>query len=192
MPLIPSPSHNASHSLLVRPDVRFATQHKEEHVILVVRKYPLTQFSWITNAVLFLVLLLVFNLVVSGFLAPGQVILINVFGLFFTFNYVWVNYLLWYFTVGIVTDKRIIDLDFYNILYKEFAATSIGQVSEISMQVGGFIGSIFNYGNVYIKTEGFAQNIEFDAVANPSEVVKIINNLMPQGRPGRPAQPPSP
>ncbi|OGK12916.1 hypothetical protein A3A93_01760 [Candidatus Roizmanbacteria bacterium RIFCSPLOWO2_01_FULL_38_12] len=172
-------STNFSHSFLMRPNVRFETQHKGEQVILVVRRHPLTQLSWIINSI-FLVIISFF---LSFFIFPtffearfSSVFFL--FAVFFTFSYIWINFLLWYFTVGIVTNERIIDLDFFNVLYKEFTATTISQVSEITTNIAGFFGSIFHYGDVFIKTQGFQQNIEFELVPRPSEVVRIINQLM--------------
>jgi hypothetical protein len=81
-----------------------------------------------------------------------------------------------------VTTQRIVDLDFYHLIYKEFSATTIRQVSDITTKVGGFFGSILNYGDVFIKTEGFEQNIEFEDINHPQDVVKLINTLMKQNR----------
>lgn len=178
MALLPPRSSNLSHSYLVRPDVHFDTQHVEEEVILVVRKHPLTQLPWISNSVILLMFLLLVNLILPEFLKVNQIVSVNIFGIFFIFSYIWINFLLWYFTVGVVTNERIVDLDFYNLIYKEFSATTIRQVSDITTKIGGFFGSIFNFGDVFVKTEGFEQNIEFDDIPRPSEVVKIINILM--------------
>jgi len=178
MALLPPPSSNLSHSYLIKPDVRFSTQYADEKVILVVRKHPVTQLSWIVNGVILLALLLLLNALFPDFLKPNQIIAINIFGIFFIFSYVWVNFLLWYFTVGVISNERIVDLDFYNLIYKEFSATIIRQVSDITTKIGGFFGSILNFGDVFVKTEGFEQNIEFDDIPRPSEVVKIINILM--------------
>jgi len=178
MALLPPRSSNLSHSYLVRPDVRFTTQHADEEVILVVRKHPVTQLSWIVNGVILLTLLLLVNAIVPEILKANQIIAINIFGLFFIFSYIWINFLLWYFTVGVISNERIIDLDFYNLIYKEFSATTIRQVSDITTKIGGFFGSILNFGDVFVKTEGFEQNIEFNDIPRPSAVVKIINLLM--------------
>lgn len=178
MAILPPRSSNLSHSYLVRPDIHFTTQHKDEEVILVIRKHPLTQLSWISNGVILLIFLLLVNAIFPSFLQANQIFAINAFGIFFIFSYLWLNFLLWYFTVGVVTNERIIDLDFYNLIYKEFSATTIRQVSDITTKIGGFFGSIFNFGDVFVKTEGFEQNIEFDDIPHPSEVVKIINILM--------------
>src|SRR3989344_7291287 len=172
-------STNLSHSFLVKPKVRFETQHKSEEVILVVRKHPLTQLSWILNSIFLIVISLFLTFFIFPvFFAEKYVFIFFLFAIFFTFSYIWINFLLWYFTVGIVTNERIIDLDFFNVLYKEFTATTISQVSEITTNIAGFFGSIFHYGDVFIKTQGFQQNIEFELVPRPSEVVRIINQLM--------------
>lgn len=180
MPPQLSPSHNLSHTFLVRPDIQFTTQHENEEVVLVVRRHLLTQIPWIVNATIFIVLVILANLLLPGVLDANHIIVFNLFAAFLIFSYIWVNFLLWYFTVGMVTTERIIDLDFFNILYKEFSATTIIQVSDITTRIGGFFGSLFHFGDVLVKTEGFQQNIEFDEVPEPSQVVEIINALMPK------------
>src|SRR3989344_5153398 len=176
---ITKPFHNFSHSFLVRPEVHFETQQADETVILVVRKHLLTQLYWIINSFL----LLIIGFLLSIFLFPQfmdvqHIFVFQLFLIFFTFSYVWLNFLLWYFTVGIVTNERILDLDFFNVLYKEFSATTIDHVSDITTKIGGFFRTFFNFGTVFIRTQGFEQNIEFIDVSQPAEVVEIINNLM--------------
>lgn len=176
---ITKPSHDFLHSFLIRPQIHFETQHVDEEVVLVVRKHLLTQLYWIVNTSI----LLIVGFAISIFILPQlllaqHIFVFDLFLIFFAFSYFWLNFLLWYFTVGIVTTERILDLDFFNILYKEFAATIMSQVSELSTRVGGFFRSIFHFGDVFIKTQGFQQNIEFTDVPRPSEIVKIINTLM--------------
>jgi hypothetical protein len=170
---------NTAHTFLIRPKVQFESQHEGEEVVLVVRKHLITQLNWIINSVFLLLLGIILSTVVfPQFMAPNLILVFFVFIIIFTFSYFWLNFLFWYFTVGIVTTERILDLDFLGILYKEFTATTIDQVSDITTKVGGFAGSVFNYGDVMVKTEGLEQNIEFDDIPMPSEVVEIINNLM--------------
>jgi len=172
--------HNLSHSFVVNPTITFTTQESGEDVLLVVRKHPLTQLFWIVNTFLFTLIVILINLFIPQFLDANHIIVFNFFAVSFIVSYVWVNFLLWYFTVGVVTKIRIVDLDFYNLLYKEFSATTIAQVSDITTKVGGFFGSVFNFGDVFVKTEGFEQNIMFDDIPQPEDVVKIINELMPK------------
>ena len=178
---ISKPSSNLSRSFLVNPDVRFETQRADENVVLVVRKHLITQINWILNSALLLIVGSILTFVVFPQLfSPNYILVFFIFLLIFTFSYFWLNFLFWYFTVGIVSNERILDLDFLSILYKEFSATTIEQISDLTTKIGGFAGSIFNYGDVYVITEGFQTNIEFLDVPLPSEIVKIINELVTQ------------
>jgi len=174
-------SDKISHAFLFRPDVRFSSQHQEEDVVLVVRQHIFTQLSWIANGFIFISLLILGNFILPSFFSINQIVIVNFFVVSFVISYFWINILLWYFTVGVVTNERIIDLDFFNLIYKEFSATTIVQVSDITTKIGGFFGSLLNFGTVNIQTEGFEQNIEFERIPRPSTVVKIINNLMKLG-----------
>lgn len=176
---ITKPYSNTAHSFLVKPNIQFESQHEGEEVILVIRKHLLTQFTWIINSFFLIILgIILYVFVFPQFLSPNLNLVFLIFILVFTFSYFWLNFLFWYFTVGMITNERILDLDFLSILYKEFTATTIDQVSDITTKIAGFAGSIFNYGDVEVKTEGFTQNIEFHDIPMPTEIVKIINNLM--------------
>lgn len=176
---ITKPSHNLTHTFLIRPQIHFETQHADEEVVLVVRKHLLTQLYWIINTSLLLIVGFTLSIsLLPQIVLPQHVFVFILFFSFFAFSYFWLNFLLWYFTVGIVTTARILDLDFFNVLYKEFAATVMSQVSELSTRVGGFFRSFFHFGDVFIKTQGFQQNIEFTDVPEPARIAKIINTLM--------------
>lgn len=183
MAILPTRFSNLSHSYLLHPDIHFTSQHENEKVVLVVRKHPITQLPWIINGVVLFMLLIMINTILPSVMTLTQIIAINIFGIVFIFSYVWINFLLWYFTVGVVTNERIIDLDFYNLIYKEFSATTINKVADLTTKIGGFLESLLNFGDVYVKTEGFDQNIEFEKIPKPSEVVKIMNVLMRDYRP---------
>jgi hypothetical protein len=80
--------------------------------------------------------------------------------------------------VGLITNERIVDVDFYNVLYKEVTATRIEKIEDVTSKSGGFIESFFHYGDVFVQTAGNELNIEFLEVPSPSRVVRIINDLM--------------
>lgn len=174
-------SHNYLHSLCVRPDVHFDSQQVDEQVILVLRKHPITQLGWMLNTLFLFVILLAINWFIVQFFTLNQLIVFNVFSLVFIFAYVWMNILIWLFNVGIVTNRRILDIDLYNAIYKEVTATKVNNVTDVTSKVGGFFGSLFQFGDILVKTEGFQQNIEFDAVPRPTDVVHIINDLIKNG-----------
>jgi hypothetical protein len=89
-----------------------------------------------------------------------------------------INFLLWYFTVSIVTNERVIDIDYVTILNKKFAATMIAKIEDVTMRRSGFMQAIFNYGDVVIQTAAHEVQFGFLSVPKPEEVVRIINQLM--------------
>lgn len=171
-------SHRFLHAFCEHPDVHFETQFDGEEVILVLRAHPITQLPWIFNALIFLILLIILNLFLPIFFTSRQIFVIDIFFIVFIFSYVWFNFLNWFFNVGIVTNERVVDVDFHNILYKEVSATRINKVEDITSKSAGYFGSLFNYGDIFVQTAGTEVNIEFHKVPDPASTVKILNNLM--------------
>lgn len=171
-------------SYCFRPDkMRFETQGLSEEIILLLRAHPITNLGWILAGLL-LIIIPVFlfpYLILNNFLPSIYTELMPAVVLvwyLFTFSYLLVSFLLWYFTVSIVTNERIIDIDFVNILHKEFSATTLSKVEDVTMKTGGFISTLFNYGDVFIQTAGTDANFEFLAVPHPEKVVRIINEQL--------------
>src|SRR3989344_5511942 len=89
--------------------------------------------------------------------------------------------LTWFFNVNIITNKRIMDVDFYTLIYREISDAQIANIQETTYKVGGFLGTIFNFGNVQIQTAGALPNFVFENVPNPTEVVRILQQLQKGG-----------
>lgn len=165
-------------SYLSHPKIKFETSEPTEEVVLLLRSHPFTQIGWILNALFLLILLVVMNFFIPGFVSSSQVFIINTLGLVFIFSFIWLSFLNWYFNVGIVTNKRIVDIDFSMILYKEITVARLDKIEDITIKSGGYFESFFDYGTIFIQTAGMEANVEFAQVPFPSEVVKIINKLI--------------
>ena len=172
-------------AFLIRPlGVRFAAQEKKEKIILLLRRHPVTNLPWIAFLI-FLLLAPSFLFPLLGFLKiipaalPFELkLIVTLFWYLGCFGFFLVQFLLWYFNVNIITNKRIIDIDFIYLLYKETTATRIAQVEDVTYKMGGIVRTIFNFGDVFIHTAGPEQNIEFLAVPRPVQVTKTIVELM--------------
>jgi membrane protein YdbS with pleckstrin-like domain len=175
---LPPERNNAMYAFNLYPRMEFENQWKNENIILVLRASPFTLIPWILNAVLFFFLLIVLNFFFPAFLTVTQILFLDVFAIVGITSYVWVNFLIWYFNVGIVTNVRVIDIDFHGILFREFTQAELKQITDVTARTIGFAQSFFNFGNVYIKTEGFQQNIEFLNTPKANKVVDIINRLL--------------
>lgn len=94
------------------------------------------------------------------------------------FVYVFENFLLWFYNIYIITSERIIDVDFYNILYKEVSDARIEKIQDVSYDQNGFIEAFFNYGDILIQTAGEKEEFTFEKVPEPDKIVGVINLLL--------------
>ncbi|MCX7881093.1 MAG: hypothetical protein N2482_01095 [Patescibacteria group bacterium] len=171
-------SHRTFHSFCFYPQARFDGQHDKEKPILVVRSHPITQLSWFFNGLLIFLLIIGFCLFFHSYLNFFELSFVIFFGLALLLSYFWLNFLIWYYNVGIITDERIIDIDFHPISYKEVSMTVLAKVEDVTSKTGGFLSSFFDFGNVFIQTAGTEINIEFFNIPYPAEVVQVINQLI--------------
>lgn len=178
----PKSSHKLLHSFCFYPSLRFETQADDEKVVLVLRAHPITQIGWVITSLIIFFLPFFFNVFLTTYLSNRQIIFINLFWYLFLFSFVFLNIVSYLFNVGIVTNKRIIDVDFQQILYKEVTASSIANIEDVTVKSAGFIASFFNYGDLFIQTAGEEQNIEFLKIPNPTQAASVVNQLMKSGR----------
>ena len=118
----------------------------------------------------------------AGSLPAGYAIVGSVFWYLVTFGFAIVNFLRWYFNIYVVTNERIVDIDFIHLLYKEFSEAQLTNVQDISYKRAGIFASLFNFGNVFVQTAGTFPNFEFLAVPRPSQVITIISELIEEAR----------
>ena len=161
------------------PKIRFETQEAKEKVLLLTRKHPITNVPWIVAMLMMcLAPLFVFALIDLTFAPFSFRLILTISWYLLTFAYGFERFLSWFFNVNSITDERIIDINFPNILYRDISQTKIDQIQDTSIKVGGFIRSLFNYGDVLIQTAGAVPEIEFLAVPYPGKIVQILNQLL--------------
>jgi len=83
----------------------------------------------------------------------------------------------WFFHVNIVTDERIIEVDFVNLIYREITDANIDQIQDVTVEMGGGIRTYFNYGDLIIQTAAEIPKIDFEAVPKPDMVAKVLREL---------------
>lgn len=163
--------------------LHFVNQEKDEEIVLFLRRHFATNIPWI----IITFLLLFFPLVVYGLfevsnftlfsIPTSLIIVLTGFYYLIVFNYALLNFITWFYDMGIVSKKRLIDLDANNILHHHWAETEIADVVDVSVTQQGFFQSFFNYGNVHIQTEAVKANFEFVAAPKPATVSDIISDL---------------
>lgn len=171
-------SHSFLHALCVRPGIKFENQQKEEEVILSLRAHPITLIPTVVNSIVMFLLTFFLGYIIGPFLNIVQLTYIMVFFYFVTFFYFWFQAMNWYFNIGIVTNKQIIDVDFSVLTYRNVSRTELSHIEDITVKTSGFISSIFNYGNVFVQTAGSEINTEFLQVPNPAGAAHIIQDIL--------------
>lgn len=167
-------------AFLIKPkQVKFDSQDKEEKILLLLRRHFITNIPWIVGVIAALLMPIIATYIPAFMLLPGdyQVITIAIWYLVI-FGVGFEQFLSWYFHVYIVTDERIIDYDFYSLIYKRVSKAKIDNIEDVTYEMGGVLASFFHYGNVYIQTAGEKLELDFEQVPNPELVSKLLNELM--------------
>ena len=168
----------AQKSAGLNPDVKFESQEQGEKVILLLRSHPFTQIGWIFKSILLVIFLFILNFFIKNLFSSAGIFIINLFLFVFILSYVWFNVINWYFNVGMITNRRVIDIDIDAILYKEISVAPLDKIQDITVKSGGYFEAIFDFGSIYSQTAGTNANVEFLDVPYPTEAVMIINNLL--------------
>ncbi len=171
-------------AFMVRPDgIKFETQEDQEKIILFMRQHPIKTVGWIFASlvlvftpVIFMPVLLRFNVLLQ--LPPGYYVILPILWYLGTFGFTFSNFLYWYYNVYIVTNERIIDVDWYNLLFKQVASAKLEKIQDVKYKQGGILDSFFNFGNVFIQTAGTEPNFEFESIPKPDQVVKLIEEVL--------------
>lgn len=177
-------------SLLLRPQgVKFESMNDGETIIVLGRRHFITNLNWLAMvSVLFFVPFFWNEFPFFSSLNDNvhlAVVILWYLGISF---YVLMNLLMWFYNVYIVTNERLIDLDFLGLLNKTINVTQISKLEDINYTQRGLMSSMFNYGDVIAQTaseqrsgdtgDGEVSAFTFESVGDPNEVVRIISDLM--------------
>jgi uncharacterized membrane protein YdbT with pleckstrin-like domain len=163
--------------------LRFETQEETEKVILFLRQHFIVNVPWM----LITILLVIAPTVIFPFLFralslnmafPASYYVVGaMFWYLATFGFALSSFIGWFFNIYIVTNERIVDIDFFYLLYKKFSQAELTKIQDINYTSGGVLAAMFNFGNVVVETAGEAPNIDFELIPFPEKVVETIREL---------------
>lgn len=168
--------------------IYFENQEADEEVLLFLRRHFITNVPWLATTIILLILppFLIFTLpFLPTFLSSlppefGKVLLL--FYYLLVFNFALLEFITWFYNISLITQKRIIDIDFSDLVYHDVAVTKLNLVEDTNYTQIGFIRSLFNYGDVFVQTAGEKLHFDFLAVPKPTRVIDIIQNLIGRRR----------
>lgn len=170
---------NPLSAFIARPKrTNFETQFENEEIILLLRRHIITNLGWfLFTGILSAVPLVLTAFPIIDFLPARFKFIVIVMWYLFVFAYFLENFLSWYFNVYIITDERVVDVDFYNLAYKEISDAEVENIEDVTLVMGGAIQTIFNFGRVRIQTAGQVPELEFEQVPCPSKVIDVLKQL---------------
>lgn len=176
---LPGHTHNMLASFFYYPDrIDFVNKDPQEVIILMVRRHPITNLPWLIAAFFLIIAPAFLSILPVVENIPGNFQM--VFGILWyviTTAFILEKFLAWFFNVNIVTDERIIDVDFLHLVYREISDADIEQIQDVTVEMGGTIRTIFNYGDVLIQTAAEQAKTRFEAIPHPDRVAKILREL---------------
>jgi hypothetical protein len=188
MPELFVPKHsrlNLFSTLSHKPEgITFVEQEADEQVILFVRKDFITNAPWIFMTVFFTIIpfILPFLFKTSGlsfsFLSTSAVFVITAFYYLIIAGFAFTKFITWFYGIGIVTSKRTVDIDLYNVSYINVAATGLQDLKNVEYIQRGFFQSFFDYGDVSLTVEAAGEKLVFEQIPEPARVVNIISSLI--------------
>jgi hypothetical protein len=165
--------------------ISFAQKNPDEEVILFLRRAFITNLSWISLTIVLCVLpVFVLGLLrqsnVSFFSLPLHFpLFLLIFYYLLVIGYALANFITWFYNLGIVTEKRVLDVAFTNITAISVAATAVGDMRDVEYSQKSFAESFFDYGDVTIIIEETPQRtFVFEKAPHPAQVVDIISKLI--------------
>ncbi len=158
--------------------VKFSEADGQEKIILLLRKHFLTNVKWLFfSLVLVVAPAVILAFPVLAFLPERYLIVLVLFWYLATMAYMLERFITWFYNVYIVTDERIFDVDFTNLVYREISEANIDRIEDVTSIIGSVIRTTFNYGDVVIQTSAEIPQIDFEAVPRPDDVAKVLRLL---------------
>jgi hypothetical protein len=159
--------------------VSFDNQDISENIILVLRSHPLTLIKpFLITVIMVLLPILLRSVGMFDFLPGNYQAASLILWFMIIFGFVFEVFLVWFFSVYIITDERIIDVDFLSLIHKNISSAKTDKIEDVTTITGGALQSMFDFGSIKIQTAGAKAEIIFDNVPHPSRVTKLLNELI--------------
>lgn len=161
------------------PSVCFEIQDEGENVVVFLRQHPIVNVPWILLVVLMLTLPSVFGLFPPYMMLPaGFQFVVNMGWFLFVGGFGLAKFMGWFFNIYIITDERIVDVDFANIFFRKVSTAKIEEIQDVNITSKGALETFFGYGSVFIQTAAETPEFEFLSVPKPDLIGKILNRMI--------------
>lgn len=164
--------------------IKFADQEQNEYIELFLRQHWATNVPWIFTTIIAIALPYVliqinssFNFISLSQIPSNLSLSLLILWYMLISTYVIERFLHWYFNIYIVTNTHLVDINFHNLMNRDFVEVRLDDVQSAKSQIIGIFGHLFNFGNLHIETSAERQKIEFTRVPKPDTVKERIQDL---------------
>jgi ABC-type multidrug transport system fused ATPase/permease subunit len=162
----------------------FPSQQEGETVYLVLREHWVYLFLKILVWFFFAVVLVIFNRFANQYVPNlfldrvGDItkLFTQIYTMFLALS-LFLIFVVYYLNVQIITNIRIVDIDQVGLFSHRISELHIDKIEDVTSEVDGILGTLFNYGNVFIQTAAAVDQFEFSNIPNPAAVEKLILDL---------------
>lgn len=173
------------------PDRAFPGQQEGERIFIIMRKYPLAYLPKLilSLALLFVPLVIIIVLAIIGLLPPAGPAAQTLYAamgiyLMFVIAITTVSFLTFYYSLNVVTDRRLVSIEQKSLFRQEFSEVTLDDIEDVNSFVEGFFPSLFDFGNIEAQTAGARNRFELVSVRQPRQVSHIIVDLSDQAKAG--------
>lgn len=175
-----------TNSFIKKPkQMSFEGEDSDEEILFVFRRALITNAGWLFISAFLLMAPLMFNsfiMLVSkqapGLFKPSFIFIINTFWYIFTFGFMFERFLNWFFNIHIITNKRIVDMDFDHLLHRNITEAPLRNIEDITYTISGAVETVFNFGTVSVQTAAEQREIEFKQVGDPAKIQDLLSDLV--------------
>lgn len=151
----------------------FEDQLEDEEVLYVFRKHPIVMRKGLIIGMLALLLSVVpslfiieFNVLFGG-LAIGLVLCLLI---------MLPSWITWYFSVYIITDKRLLQISQKGLWHKSVVDIALNQIQMVNYQVAGFNETVLGFGTIMMQT--YVGDLVIHEVHHPEHIQRKILEIL--------------
>ena len=168
--------------------IRFEGEETNEESLFILRAHPITNVGWILTSIFAIivpavVLIVLFTVAkASTYVGIITVIMFILTWYLIVFGIAFQQYLRWFFNIYILTNKRVVDIDFFGLFHRKVSQTTLGNVQDVTYSKAGILQNFFDFGDLYLQTAATAAHFEFHNIPDPEGNQKQILNLVAKYR----------
>lgn len=121
------------------------------------------------------------NLLYSTIIYPLGILLGSIYYLSI-YLFFYAQFVDFYLDMWIVTNDRIIDVEQHGLFSRTISEADLFRIQDVTVDIQGFFNTIFNFGNVTVKTASSNVHIIFYNVPNPNEIRQALIQLADEDR----------